>query len=76
LEKLYLLGEASLEEKVALVGMYAEGKIQSERGRKIVDELLKREPGNPTYVALKASLTTIAPKKRFSGPIILRGGRH
>jgi tetratricopeptide (TPR) repeat protein len=76
LEKLYALGEASLEEKIALAEMYAERKVRLERGRKIVDELLKREPGNPKYVALKASLTP-APtkKKKSSGPLILRGGR-
>ena len=75
LEKLRSLGEASLEEKVALAEMYAESKTRLDKGRKIIDELLKREPGNPKYVALKAALTQAAPKKKFKGPIILRGGR-
>ncbi|MFL5350315.1 MAG: tetratricopeptide repeat protein [Hyalangium sp.] len=78
LQKLYKLGEASLEEKVALAQMYADSGNHSERGLKIVDELLKREPGNPKYVALKAALAP-APstvKKRFTGPIIMRGGHH
>ncbi|MBN1205301.1 MAG: tetratricopeptide repeat protein [Myxococcaceae bacterium] len=77
LEKLYGLGEASLEEKLALAEMYAQRKIRLERGLKIIDELLKREPGNPKYVALKALLTPqAAPKKKsYKGPIILRGGR-
>ena len=77
LEKLYKLGEASLEEKVALAGMYAESKTNSERGLKIVEELLKREPGNPKYVALKASFAPPPPaKKKFTGPLIMRGGHH
>jgi tetratricopeptide (TPR) repeat protein len=76
LERLYKLGEASLEEKVALAELYADSKSNYERGRKIVDELLHLDPGNPKYVALKAALTPAAPKKkRSSGPIILRGGR-
>lgn len=76
LEKLYRLGEASLEEKVALAELYADSKSNYERGRKIVDELLHLDPGNPKYVALKAALTPAAPKKKKpTGPIILRGGR-
>jgi hypothetical protein len=76
LEKLYKLGEASLEEKVALAELYADSKSNYERGRKIVDELLHLDPGNTKYVALKAALTPAAPKKKKStGPIILRGGR-
>ena len=76
LQKLYKLGEASLEEKVALVEMYAANKTNSDQGRKIIDELLKREPGNPRYVALKAALTPTPTKKKFTGPVIMRGGRH
>ena len=76
LEKLYKLGEASLEEKVALAELYVDSKSNFERGRKIVDELLHLDPGNPKYVALKAALTPAAPKKKKpTGPIILRGGR-
>jgi len=76
LQRLYKLGEASLEEKVALAQMYADSKSNLERGRKIVDELLQREPGNPKYVALKAALTPTPTKKKSTGPIILRGGRY
>jgi tetratricopeptide (TPR) repeat protein len=76
LEKLYLSGEASLEEKIALVEMYADRKVQLERARKILDELLAREPGNPRYVALKAALAPPAPpKKKSQGIIIMRGKR-
>jgi tetratricopeptide (TPR) repeat protein len=76
LEKLYKLGEASLEEKVALAETYVDSKTNPERGRKIVDELLQRDPGNPKYVALKAALTPTPQKKKATGPIILRGGRR
>jgi tetratricopeptide (TPR) repeat protein len=76
LQRLYKLGEASLEEKVALAQMYADSKSNLERGRKIVDELLQREPGNPKYVALKAALTPTPTKKKFTGPVIIRGGRR
>jgi tetratricopeptide (TPR) repeat protein len=75
LEKLYKLGEASLEEKVALAELYADSKTNLERGQKIVDELLHLDPANAKYVALKAALTPTRPKKKSTGPIILRGGR-
>ncbi len=80
LEKLYFLSEASLEEKVALAELYAETKTNMERGRKLIDEALQREPGNPQYVAIKASLAKAEPKskpqkKKGSGIVILRGGR-
>lgn len=76
LQRLYKLGEASLEEKVALAQMYADTQTNLERGKKIVDELLQREPGNPKYVALKAALKPAPTKKKFTGPVIIRGGRH
>lgn len=77
LEKLYFIGEATAEEKVALAKMYAESKINLERGRKLIDEALLREPGKPEFVSIKAALTAADPKKKkkASGPIILRGGR-
>jgi tetratricopeptide (TPR) repeat protein len=75
LEKLYKLGEASLEEKVALAELYADSKTNLERGQKIVDELLHLDPANAKYVSLKAALTPTRPKKKSNGPIILRGGR-
>lgn len=74
LERLYKLGEASLEEKVTLAQMYAQNKTNTERGLKIVEELLQREPGKPEYVALKAALAPAPVKKKFTGPVIMRGG--
>ncbi|MDY7233312.1 tetratricopeptide repeat protein [Hyalangium rubrum] len=75
LEKLYFSGEASVEEKVSLAELYAESKTNLERGRKLIDEALQREPGNPKYVAIKASLTQAAPKKKPQGIQIMRGRR-
>jgi tetratricopeptide (TPR) repeat protein len=76
LEGLFLLGEASLEEKVELAERYAKDKRQLERARKIIDEVLKRDPTEPRYRAIKDAIAKATPKpKGPSGPIIMRGGR-
>jgi tetratricopeptide (TPR) repeat protein len=77
LERLYRIGEASVEEKVTLASMYADSKTNLEKGRKLIDEALQREPGNPKYVAIKAALTRATPKKKSSGSgiVIMRGKR-
>ena len=75
LERLYRIGEASVEEKVTLASMYADSKTNLEKGRKLIDEALQREPGNPKYVAIKAALTQAAPKKKGGGIVIMRGKR-
>jgi tetratricopeptide (TPR) repeat protein len=80
LERLYRIGEASVEEKVTLASMYADSRTNLDMGRKLIDEALQREPGNPKYVAIKAALTRAAPKKKSGGSsgggiIIMRGKR-
>jgi tetratricopeptide (TPR) repeat protein len=76
LEKLLFMGEASLEEKAALAGMYASSRTQVERGRKLIEEALRHEPGNEAYLATREALLKAAPpKQRGGGPVILRGGR-
>jgi tetratricopeptide (TPR) repeat protein len=76
LERLYRLGEASVEEKVTLASLYADSRTNLEKGRKLIDEALQREPGNPRYVAIKAALTRAGPKKKSgSGILIMRGKR-
>jgi tetratricopeptide (TPR) repeat protein len=78
LERLYRIGEASVEEKVTLASMYADSKTNLDKGRKLIDEALQREPGNPKYVAIKAALTRATPKKKGNGGggiIIMRGKR-
>jgi tetratricopeptide (TPR) repeat protein len=75
LEKLHRIGEASVEEKVTLASMYADSKTNLEKARKLIDEALQREPGNPRYVAIKAALTKVTPKKKGPGIVIMRGKR-
>ncbi|HLM46406.1 MAG TPA: hypothetical protein VK458_21225, partial [Myxococcaceae bacterium] len=78
LERLYRVGGASVEEKVTLASMYAESRTNIDVGRKLIDEALQREPGNPKYVAIKSLLTRAAPKKKSgggSGIVIMRGKR-
>ncbi len=77
LERLLSTGEATLEEKAALAGVYARLQMQVTRGLKLIDEALKREPQNPEYLRVKKALQALLPKpkKRPSGPTIIRGGR-
>ncbi|XXF80328.1 tetratricopeptide repeat protein [Myxococcaceae bacterium GXIMD 01537] len=77
LEQLFFLGEATPEEKVALAAKYAEGKRQLERGRKLIEEALRREPGNERYLAIKDAIEKATPKvkPKNTGPVIIRGGR-
>ncbi|NMO22879.1 tetratricopeptide repeat protein [Pyxidicoccus fallax] len=76
LERLLTLGEASLEEKAALAGLYATLQTKVSQGLKLIDEALKREPDNAEYLRTKKALTALLPKpKKRSGPIIIRGGR-
>ncbi|MCP3140781.1 tetratricopeptide repeat protein [Pyxidicoccus xibeiensis] len=77
LETLVSLGEATPEEKVRLAGLYATLQTKVPQGLKLIDEALKREPKNAEYLAIKKSLTALLPKpkKKFSGPVIIRGGR-
>ncbi|HZI11149.1 MAG TPA: tetratricopeptide repeat protein [Myxococcus sp.] len=77
LERLLSTGEATLEEKAALAGVYARLQMQVARGLKLIDEALKREPQNPEFLRVKKALQALQPKpkKRPSGPVIIRGGR-
>ncbi len=77
LERLLATGEASLDEKAALAGLYARFQMQVTRGLKLIDEALKRDPENEEYLRIKKSLQGLLPKpkKRPSGPVIIRGGR-
>ena len=77
LERLCRIGEATVEEKVTLASMYADSRTNLDRARKLIDEALQREPGNPKYVAIKAALARSTPTKKKSGGgiIIMRGKR-
>ncbi|NTX59895.1 tetratricopeptide repeat protein [Myxococcus sp. CA051A] len=78
LERLLALGEASQEEKVALAKLSAQLQTQMARGMKLIDEALTREPDNVEYQEVKKALLAVAPKpkKKSTGPVIIRGGRR
>lgn len=75
LERLVDSGEASLEEKVALAGLYAQTRRRPDRGLKLIAEALKQDAGNPEYLDIQKALKKALPKKKKSGPIIMRGRR-
>ncbi|MCY1080093.1 tetratricopeptide repeat protein [Archangium lansingense] len=75
LERLHGQGEASLEEKVALASLYAETRRRPEQGLKLIAEALKQDPGNFEYQDIQKALKKALPKKKQSGPIIMRGRR-
>ncbi len=76
LERLYFMGEASLEEKISLAGLYADTPVHVDRGLKIVNEALRKDPANPRYLELKAKLQKAGARTRVKRrPVILRGGR-
>jgi tetratricopeptide (TPR) repeat protein len=75
-ERLVELGEASLEEKVALAGLYAKTRTRVDRGLKLIGEALKQDAANPEYLAIQKALKKALPKKKVSGPIIIRGSRR
>ncbi|MFY0524232.1 tetratricopeptide repeat protein [Archangium gephyra] len=73
LERLVGSGEASLEEKVALASLYAETRRRPEQGLKLIAEALKQDAGNPEYLDIQKALKKALPRKKKSGPIIMRG---
>ncbi|WP_043711865.1 tetratricopeptide repeat protein [Corallococcus macrosporus] len=77
LERLLSLSEASIEEKAQLAALYARMQTKVSQGLKLIDEALKREPENPDYLRTQKALIALKPKpkKKPSGPIIIRGGR-
>jgi tetratricopeptide (TPR) repeat protein len=77
LERLMGLGEATVEEKAALANLYAWFETQLPRGKKLIEEALKREPRNPEYLRIQKAIDKATPKKKKapSGPIIIRGRR-
>jgi tetratricopeptide (TPR) repeat protein len=77
LERLTSLNEATVEEKAALANLYAQFETQLPRGKKLIDEALKREPQNPEYLRIQKAIDKATPKKKKAptGPIIIRGRR-
>ncbi len=78
LEQLFFMGEASADEKVALADLYAGSRHQLDRARKLIEEALRRDPRNPSYLAIKTAIEKATPKPlkpKSTGPVIIRGGR-
>ncbi|MFN7135384.1 MAG: tetratricopeptide repeat protein, partial [Myxococcales bacterium] len=78
LEHLLLLGETTPEEEVELASLYADSGVNAQRGLRLINVALQREPGEPRYLKIKAELEKKAKLSRAgSGPgvQILRGGR-
>ncbi|MGA9524573.1 MAG: tetratricopeptide repeat protein [Myxococcaceae bacterium] len=76
LERLYFMGEASIEERVSLAELYADLRVQVDRGIKLISDALRKEPQNLRYLEVKQKLQKAGARTRVKrGPVILRGGR-
>jgi tetratricopeptide (TPR) repeat protein len=76
LERLYFMGEATIEEKVSLAELYADASVQVDRGLKLISDALRRESENPRYLEIKQRLQKAGARTRVKKrPVILRGGR-
>ena len=76
LEQLLALGEASLEEKLALAVLYARTRSRLDQGLKLIGDALKQDPSNAEYLEIQKELKKNQPRKKTSsGPIIMRGRR-
>lgn len=75
LERLLMLGDASLEDKARLAGLYASLQTKVPQGLKLIEEALKRSPENEEYLRTQKALQALVPKpkKRPTGPVIIRG---
>lgn len=78
LELLFFQNDIDADEKVQLARYYAETWANVERGQKLIEEALKRDPKNPEYLKIKAKLAkgNLGKKKSEGGIQILRGKRH
>jgi len=73
LERMLYLGEITADEKVELARHYADTWANVERGMKLIDEALRRDPKNADYLKIKKKLQGgSAPTKKKSGIIIMK----
>jgi tetratricopeptide (TPR) repeat protein len=72
LERLFFLNEISAEEKVALASYYADTWANVDRGNKLIDEALRRDPKNPEYLKIKKKLKAATTPKKQPGVIIMK----
>jgi tetratricopeptide (TPR) repeat protein len=78
LERLLLVNEAAPDERKALVELYSETGLNTERAHKLIDELLKDKPNDPELKDLKKRLghTKTAKAAKSSGITIIRKHRR
>jgi len=79
LEALFLHNDIDAEEKVQLARYYAETWANVERGEKLINEALKKDPKNKEFLAIKAKLAkgNAGLKKKGEGGIqIIRGSKR
>ncbi|MFO0599309.1 MAG: tetratricopeptide repeat protein [Myxococcaceae bacterium] len=81
LEQLFVQNDIDFDEKVELARFYAETWANVDRGEKLINEALKKEPKNPEYLAIRAKLTKVAvglgkKKAPDNGIQIIKGGRR
>jgi tetratricopeptide (TPR) repeat protein len=72
LEKLLFMKEASPEERRALAELYAETGLNLDRGKKLVDELLKQTPNDQELKDLRKDLGRTDKPKAAPGVQIIR----
>ena len=74
LERIYFMGEATIEEKAALAGVYAELSMHVSRARMLIGEALRRDPENPRWQAIRAKVAKReVERSRGKGTVIIRG---
>ena len=76
LEQLFFQNDIDSEEKVQLARFYAETWANVERGEKLINEALRKDPKNAEYLKIKAKLAkgNVGKKKGEGGGIqIIRG---
>ncbi|MGC4122376.1 MAG: tetratricopeptide repeat protein [Myxococcales bacterium] len=74
LERLRILGEATPDEDVELIGLYADTGINPVEGLKMCNEALKRDPGNGKLLGFKKQLEAKAPRLNRPKPGEAGGG--
>ena len=79
LERLFMQNDIDAEEKVQLARYYADTWANVERGEKLINEALKKDPKNPEYLKIRSRLVkgnAGKPPKKQGGLQIIRGTRR
>lgn len=75
LEKLFFMREATIAEKAQLADLYAQHKVNVNRGRKLIAQAIEHDPVNGRYKSIRDALAKLSSGTAPKGPIILRRGR-